>query len=109
MPSFKLFRIDENYNILNMEKEDVLNKIQVNKEDPLTEKKLVESLKKTHRNLSFSSEKTRNVIQSFSFVRLIEQDPTKCHQKSRQMNWQISLLYLMKSQDTQQLVSNTRQ
>lgn len=62
MPSFKLFRIDESYDIFNMVKEDILKKIQVNKEDPLTEKKLVESLKKTHRNLSFSSEKKKNII-----------------------------------------------
>ncbi len=53
MASYQLFKINENFNLKKLQEEDIIKTAKVNKDDPQTMKTLLDSLKKSYRNLYF--------------------------------------------------------
>jgi len=51
--SFQLFKINEKFNLKRLQDEDIIKTAKVSKDDPQTLRVLLDSLKKSYRNLSF--------------------------------------------------------
>ena len=53
MVSFQLFKINEKFNLKRLQDEDIIKTAKVSKDDPQTLRVLLDSLKKSYRNLNF--------------------------------------------------------
>lgn len=62
MPSFQLFEVKEQFNIQQLEQEDLLTKVKARNDDSQNLKNFIENSKKKHRNLTFSKDKKGNII-----------------------------------------------
>ena len=76
MPSYQLFEIKKEFNIEVLQKEDILNQINANQNDPQTLKLFVESAKKAHRNLSFNLTKKNILKMNFDEYRQFQDKQT---------------------------------